>query len=331
MDWPKDPSRTWPPGLRCRARPDVAIRTIPRARSGDRPRPCLASRTRRFLVPSFPTLILVLAQASLSLQNAVDIALKRNPDLQRVELQVKQAESDLVLARSAILPHLDFNASATAYRVGAGATFITGVPYTQPEAASGGAFALGVFVRQLVFDGGKWWNNLASASAGLDSTRQQAKEQRLQIAFLVEQRYYELARAQEHLNVFSGAADRSREQAQLAEQLARKGRMTQGDVLAAGANRDNDALNRRRQAAVVEQARLDLAQTVGLEPQEPIAIGDTRMLLAQPVETPSPEQAVSRALAGRPAIKAAEAQVDAQDKLAASVSGDYWPAVSVNG
>jgi outer membrane protein len=285
-------------------------------------------------VPSSLALALIfpiVAQANMSLQKAVEIALQRNQDVHRVELQVRQAEADLALARSAILPHLDFNASATAYRVGAGATFIAGLPYDQQTAASGGAFALGVFLRQLLFDGGKWWNNLASASAGLDSTRQQANEQRLHIAFLVEQRYFELARAEEHLKVISGAASRSKEQAQVVEQLVRNGRVSQADVLAARANRDNDAINRRRQAAVAEQARLDLAQTMGLEPREPLVVGDAGQLLAEIPQPPSLEQAVSRALAERPAIKAAEAQLEAQNKLASALAGDYWPALSLNG
>jgi outer membrane protein len=279
------------------------------------------------LVFAFP----VLAQANMPLQKAIEIALQRNQDVRRVELQVKQAESDLAVARSAVLPHLDFNASAGAYRVGPGRTFITGVPYEQQAEASGGMYAFAIFARQLVFDGGKWWNNLGSASAGLDASRQQADEQRLQIAFLVEQRFYELARAQEHLNVITAAASRSREQAQFAEQLARNARMSQADVLAARANRDNDGINRHRQAAVAEQARLDLAQTMGLEPREPLVIGDAGPLLAQLPSIPSVQEAVSRGVAERPAIKAAEAQLEAQHKLASALAGDYWPAISLNG
>ena len=173
----------------------------------------------------------ILAQANMSLKRALEIALQRNQDVHRVELQVRQAEADLALARSAVLPHLDFNASAGAYRVGAGPTFINGLPFEQQTPASGGIFAFAIFARQTVFDGGKWWNNLASASAAVDSSRQQADEQRLQIAFLVEQRYYELARAQGHLTVITAAASRSKDQAQLAEQLVRSGRVSQADAV----------------------------------------------------------------------------------------------------
>jgi len=273
----------------------------------------------------------ILAQANMSLKRALEIALQRNQDVHRVELQVRQAEADLALARSAVLPHLDFNASAGAYRVGAGPTFINGLPFEQQTPASGGIFAFAIFARQTVFDGGKWWNNLASASAAVDSSRQQADEQRLQIAFLVEQRYYELARAQGHLTVITAAASRSKDQAQLAEQLVRSGRVSQADVLAARANRDNDAINRHRQGAVAEQARLDLAQTIGLEAREPLIIGDVGALLADLPRTPPLEEAVSRAQSGRPALKAAEAQLDAQQKLASALAGDYWPTISLNG
>src|SRR5207237_8666624 len=93
---------------------------------------------------------------------------------------------------------------------------------------------------QLVFEGGKWWNNLAAADLGEQASRDQADEQRPQITYLVEQRFDELVRAQRQLAVLAEAATRSRDQANYTQRLFEGGRATQADVYAARANRDND-------------------------------------------------------------------------------------------
>jgi outer membrane protein len=266
---------------------------------------------------------------AMTLEQAIAIAAERNPDLRRVELQALQAEADLVAARSAILPHLDFNASASAIRSAPGATFVSNFPFDQTTFYAGPAYAVGLSLRQLLFDGGKWWENLAAAHLALSASREQAAEQRMQVAFLVEQRFYELVRAARHLRVLDDAGIRSAEQAQVVDQLAQRRVASPGDVYAAQANRDNDAINRHRQRAVVEQARLDLAAAIGVDPSEPLQIAQP--LLAEPSPPPPAAQAVESALRNRPILVAAENQLRAQGKAARALVGDYWPTISLSG
>src|SRR5205823_8868628 len=141
--------------------------------------------------------------------------------------------------------------------------------------------------RQLVFDGGKWWNNIASAKSGFEAGQQATAEQRLQVGFVVAQRFYDLVRAQRFARVMAGAAARSAEQAVATDRLAPAGRATQADVLAARANRANDALVQRRQTAVAEQARLDLAAAIGLEPSEPREIAEPMNVEQPPPAAPA--------------------------------------------
>jgi len=116
-----------------------------------------------------------------------------------------------VIARSAILPSVDFNASVGVTRQGAGNLIIQGESFPQGASVYSTGHA-GLAVRQLIFDGGKWWNNMSAANLGLEATQAQVDEQRLQITYLVEQRFYELVRAQRQLQSSamprSGAATR---------------------------------------------------------------------------------------------------------------------------
>ena len=195
----------------------------------------------------------------MTLDEAVKIALQRNPDLQRQILLSLSAEQDLIIARSAILPRARLQRQQFPARAPRGRSSSSGCRWrgssrsrsTTPSPPS-------LTLRQLVFDGGKWWNNLAASDLALQAGNAQVDEQRLQISYLVEQRFYELVRAQRQLQVFADAATRSRDQADYTQRLFEGGRATQADVYAARANRDNDEVTRLGQERAVELARADL-------------------------------------------------------------------------
>jgi len=266
----------------------------------------------------------------LTLDDAVRIALQRNPDLQKQILLWLSSEQDKVLARSAILPNFNFNGSWSDTRQGGGVQIIQNTPIQQPTRVFQ-AWQAGFSIRQLVFDGGKWWNNMDAANLGYKSNLAQVDEQKLQITYLVEQRFYELVRAQRQLAVLTDAATRSRDQADFTQRLFEGGRATQADVYAARANRDNDEVIRLGQERNVELARADLAVAVGVDPAEPLTVAEPTNLMSDPAQPPQAKEAVARALEMRPAIKAASLTVESNRKLASAAGGDYWPALSLTG
>jgi outer membrane protein len=269
-------------------------------------------------------------QQPLTLDEAVKLALQRNSDLQRQILLSLSAEQDRIIARSAIIPHLDFNASIAGNRQGAGTVVISGLPFSQPN-SSYSTTSTGLNLHQLIFDGGKWWNNISAANLALDASEAQVDEQRLQITYLVEQRFYELVRAQRQLQVFAEAATRSRDQANYTQRLFEGGRATQADVYAARANRDNDEVTRLGQERNVELARADLSAAIGLDPGTPLTVTEPPNMLAQPVQPPALQQALERALSNRPSLKAFALTAESNRKTASAAKGDYWPTLSVNG
>src|SRR5207245_2380244 len=157
-------------------------------------------------------------------------------------------------------------------------------------------FAGSARLTQLVIDGGKWWNNLAAADLSLASSQANVDEQRLTTVYTVEQRFYELVRAQRQLKVLGDAAVRSRDQADFTQRLFEGGRATQADVYAARANRDNDEIIRLGQEAKVELARQDLAITIGADPAQPLAIVEPAAMQKDPSAPPPAQDAVQKAL-----------------------------------
>lgn len=270
----------------------------------------------------------IVGQRALTLDDSIKLALQRNPDLQKQVLLTLSSEQDKVLARSVILPALGVNASYNDTRQGGGVTVIQNIEIPQPSQVFH-SWQASVSVRQLIFDGGKWWNNIDSANLGYASNAAQVDEQRLQITYLVEQRFYELVRAQRQLAVLAEAATRSRDQADFTQRLFEGGRSTQADVYAARANRDNDEINRLGQERVVELARADLALAIGVDPADPLTVAEPPRLMDDPAQPPPAKDAVARALDSRPALKAANLTVESNRKAASAAAGDYWPTVSV--
>ena len=265
---------------------------------------------------------------ALTIEQAIQIALDRNYDLRRSEYQAATAEQNLVLARSIILPQLGFNGSVTKIRQGAGTQVISGLPFVRATDIFT-QYVGNVVLRQLVFDGGNWWNNLKSASLALESSQATIEEQRLTTIYTVEQRFYELIRQQRQLKVLGDAAQRSRDQADFTQRLFDGGRATQADVYAARANRDNDEINRLGQEALVELARQDLALTVGLNPADPLAIVEPDAMQKDPAAPPPTREVVDKALAQRPSLKAFALTVESQQKAVSAAKGGYWPQISL--
>ena len=174
-------------------------------------------------------------------------------------------------------------------------------------------------------------NNLAAADLGEQASREQVDEQRLQITYLVEQRFYELVRAQRQLAVLAEAATRSRDQANYTQRLFEGGRATQADVYAARANRDNDEVQRLGQERVVELARSDLSTAIGLDPGSPLTVAEPQNMMSTPAQPPPVPDAISRALDNRPSLKAFASTAEQNRKLASASKGDYWPTVSLVG
>ncbi|GAC1598545.1 MAG: alkaline protease secretion protein AprF [Myxococcales bacterium] len=279
------------------------------------------------------------AAAPLTLEQAVQFALQHNFEQRRAAFAAGQIEQDQRTARAAILPRLDFNASAARSRVGGGnvlGTIVdprTGTTVTQvaPPVQIYPSYTFGLQARQLLFDGGKWWNNLAAADANMAGSRANLEEQKLNTTYTTEQRFLELVRQQRQLQVLSEAAARSRDQAGFAQRLFEGGRATQADVYQARANRDTDEINRLGQEARVELARQDLAQTIGADPAEPLTVAEPPGLQEEPAVPGPPRALVEKALAARPSLKAFQLFVEAQRRSLAAARGDYYPVVSLNG
>jgi outer membrane protein len=253
---------------------------------------------------------------------------RANAQVLGAQLASARAEQDLRLARSAILPRVDLNAQAQAAWQGPQRYFLVD-QVIDAEAATFGNYNLSVGLSQLLYDGGRWWAELARAGAVADAQQGQLAEQRLAVELEGVRRFFELYRAQEVLLVLEQNVRRSEAQLELAQAMVRAGRQPPQAVSAAEVNLAQDELVVLDQHGRIVAAQGQLSVWLSFD--------GTTQLLAQapgmsstPGEPPSLQQALEAARQRRPLLVALDRQLDAAEHGVTVARSVYWPRVAVS-
>ncbi len=267
-------------------------------------------------------------------------ASRQSLDAIRAQLDVTRAESSTKTARSVIFPQLDLNLGAGVSFIGSQRAFST-VPTFENGALTGfeqkvvntqpseqGRFTFGLGLNQLIYDGGRWWNQIAQSGAQEEAVRGQLAEQQLSSELEATRRFFELLKAQLALKVFVESVARSKQQVDRANGLYEAGRGQRSAVYDARTSLANDEINAVRQRQRVGQARLSLLQWLGRSDSEVEAV--VPEALTQPAPHFETAKAIEFARKSRPLFRSLEANVRAGE-LGVSVSrADYFPRISAS-
>ncbi|MDP1824461.1 MAG: TolC family protein [Archangium sp.] len=262
-------------------------------------------------------------------------ASRQSLDAIRARLDVQRAESQVKTARSAILPQVSMN-------FGIGLSFIGPqrqlISYKDPDSGNfvqqfqdtnnslvRGNFQLGLQVNQLLYDGARWWTQMARSGDQEEAARGQLAEQQLSSELEATRRFFELLKAQLALKVLEESVKRSAEQVARAKALYEAGRGQRSAVYDASTNLGNDEIGVVRQRQRIVQTRLALLQWLGREDADVEAVppGDLAEVRA-PYE---PGHAVAQARSLRPLFKSLGAQVRAAELGITVARADYFPRI----
>lgn len=258
-------------------------------------------------------------------------------DAIKAELDVARAQQGTRQAVSAILPQVGLQVGTTGTFNGRALT------YNQVQQSDGsfrleagdsiqnarGDLSLGVTVSQLLYDGGRWWNQIAQAGAQEAAARGQLEEQRLASELEAVRRFYDLLRGQLALRVFEATVQRSREQVERARALYEAGRGPRSGVFDAASNLGNDEINVVRQRQRNVQARLALLQWLGRSDEDVEAVSPAT--LEAPAALPEVGRALEQARAARPLIKVLSENTRAADLGVSLGWANHLPQLSLSG
>jgi len=282
----------------------------------------------------------LLAQETLTLRQAVDMALRSNPLAAASDAGEKEAEARVRQAHSGYLPRVQFSESL---QRGNNPVFVFSSLLTQHQ-FSDGNFALGTLnrpdamnnhqsqltVEQVLFDARQTSRTVEAARFTRQLAGEDTRRSRSDIILNVLRAYFGVTLAEKNLAVARQSIDSARADLERAESIYQSGRSTQADVLALRVHLAavQEQQIRASNALAVARAALDDALGVDL---------DRAFELTTPLESTggAPEGSLEEyrrlAAGNRPEMRQAEVAERLARTQQQIASATYWPQIAFQG
>jgi len=248
----------------------------------------------------------------LTLDKAVSLALKQNTTAQIAILQAAEAVQDKNIARSALLPQADLQASDSVRRINLEEELGSAIPFPGIPGHVGplNIFNAGPTFGAPVFDL-TLWNRYRSARDSANASKATSLSTREQVILLVVSQYIGTLRAMANVEASQSRVDLAQALYDQAADLQKEGVGTGIDTL-----RANVELQNEKQALLVAETDRDsslfgLSRLLNLDPRREIALCDSLSFF----DTPQPDvnASLDEALAVRQEWKALDSQVKAAE------------------
>jgi len=182
-------------------------------------------------------------------------------------------------------------------------------------------------LQQLVYDGGRWWKQIAQAGFLREAAEGELAEQRLVSETEGARRFFELLKAQIALEVLENARQRSAEQLERAKALFEAGRTQKLDVINAEIHLGSDTIRLVMQRQAIVQAQANLLQWLSRpyadiraeHPLPPEGLNDKLVLNAEDI--------LSLAQNRRPLFRALSKRMRAAAYAISIASANHWPSI----
>jgi outer membrane protein len=235
------------------------------------------------------------AQETLSLDDALRLALQNNGVARAALAETDAADARLAAARANLYPSIDLSSSTTRTRIeGGGAIADT----TQRQNGFG--------LEWLLLDNGQRELRIRQSSRTAEATRQSTRETLRRVLFQTARAYYEVLRRKELLQVADTAVRRAETLLEVAKAQAEVGAAPQKDVLQAEADLANARVQQIQARNALRLAETDLKRLIGWDAQKPLPALTAPDAPPSPDPTLSVEQLWQRARFQRPDLRDAE-------------------------
>lgn len=277
------------------------------------------------LIPLFPGP--VRAQAAqegtlrqVTLDEAIGIALRRNPELEQARSFVEQREFDRLASYGSFLPRMDLGygySNSSTGRLDPTGQSITTTSYTMQLGAT-----------YDVFTGLRRFADVRSARLDVRAENARLRQSEFQTTFGVKQAYFNAVAARELVQVEEDRVRRQEDQLNFVQQLLQLGRATRSDLLRTQLDLNNARLALLNAENAARASTFQLAEVLGLE--EPVEPVREATLEGEPLAY-TRDQLMQAALQVGPSVTAASAAAEAAQAAIASVRSAYLPTLSFSG
>lgn len=276
------------------------------------------------------------ASPSLSLQQAVNIALEKNPLRKAAMADTKAGSAGIREARSMLMPHIVFSETATR---GNDPVYVFGSKLRQ-QRFTPGDFALNQLNTPLPYGnfttrfGGTWnlfdsfasWHGVNRAKRMSEASGHQLERTDQEIVFRVINAYYGALLANKQLEVAEQSAKTAQSILDRSQARYDSGLVVESDLLSAKvrmAARQQELISARND---VEFARAQLNTAMGLPADSPFQA--TEALAERTLPAPVLADLERQALVNRPDLKSIQSQEAAQQQSVAMAKSAFGPRVN---
>lgn len=256
----------------------------------------------------------------ITLDEAIEIALRRNPTLEQARTNIESAEHTRLAAVGNFLPDLSMSygySNASTGRLDPTGQGIVSTSYSAQLSAS-----------YNIFDGWRRFSDLRSARLGVREENARYRETQYETVRLVKQAYFNAVAARELVAVEERRVQRQDDQLAFVEQQLELGRATRSDLLRSQVDLNNARLALLNAQNDARTTTFLLTAVVGSEtrvgPVEEATLEPTPLVYTR-------EQLIDMADRGAPSIQTARAATDAAESAVSSARSGYLPSLSFSG
>ncbi len=257
----------------------------------------------------------------LTLKQAVELALSKNPAIREAREQVAAAQAHVGVSKSNYFPQVSFNGIGKLGLSGAtNGLSLVGLPASPfyrnlSDAAN---------VNQNIYDFGRTRHSVGRARAEVEAAQHNLDSVRIHVAERASQAYLRVLSAQQSIKVNEQALRERQEVLQKAQEFYQVGLSSKldTDLAHVGLSRTELALANVRNDERVAWSELAAALNTPGVPQYKLV--EPEFELTRPT---SPEAETTVALATRPDLKVLEAEIRAQEERLEQARSSRWPAL----
>lgn len=240
------------------------------------------------------------ATLQLTLQQAVQLALKQNPTVQIAVLNLAESHKDSDIALSQLLPQADFNVSDRALRENIQAAIGLSIPGVPKAVGPFQVFQVGSDFSAPIFDL-SLWRQWQASKKNISSIDAQTLSVREQVVLLVVSQYLTSLRSSAEISAAHAQVDLAQALYDQASDMEKHGAATGVDVL-----RANVELQNEKQQLIIAQtdqkiALYGLAKLLNIDPAREITLSDQVSFFETPDVTM--DESLADAYKSRPEMK----------------------------
>ncbi len=268
------------------------------------------------------------APLRLTLRDAVQMALKQNPQVQVANLNTAVTQENQIVARSALLPQANLAVSEAVQRENLDAFLGMKVAGFPQHSGPFGLFQGGANGSMPLFDLTAWhrWRQSQENTTGAHAQELTVREQNVQ---LVVSQYLGSLRASADVSAAQSRVDLAKALFDQASDLQKNGVGTGIDTLRANVQYQNEQQRLIESRTALATSLFALARLLNVDPHQPIELAD----LSEFFHTPafSADETMERAFGERPEMMALSSQIRAAELEKRTAQDARVPRLALNG